>query len=143
MTLDDDLHFGVAIRCLSLSVGVQSGGTIQFWKHYFGPSLVYEGIDINFLCLLFENKPSVSITLGDQSNATFWAEYLAGKEPYDIVIDDGGHSMDQQMCASLSTKFPPFIFVLDLSNSAIIGDRRWHSIAFETTEAAAYSMIND
>lgn len=88
------------LTSLAFAAGVQSGGTIKFWQHYFGSDLLYEGVDINFLCKLFENKPAVTITLGNQSNATFWAEFLAGREPFDIVIDDGGHTMKQQMCVS-------------------------------------------
>lgn len=81
-----------------LEIGVQSGGTIQFWKHYFGKKLKYIGVDINYLCKdFFGEMARVSIFTGDQSNATFWAEFLAGQAPFDIVVDDGGHSMEQQM----------------------------------------------
>ena len=81
-----------------LEIGVQSGGTIQLWKRYFGQHLDYHGVDINFLFKeLFGGAANVSITLGDQANASFWAEFLAGQAPFDIVVDDGGHSMQQQM----------------------------------------------
>ena len=33
-----------------LEIGVQSGGTINLWKHYFGNQLDYYGVDTNFLC---------------------------------------------------------------------------------------------
>ena len=48
---------------------------------------------------LCREVPGVTITVGDQGNASFWKEFLAGKAPFDIVVDDGGHSMRQQMCA--------------------------------------------
>ena len=96
-----------------LEIGVQSGGTIRFWKHYFGHHLHYYGVDINFLCKeLFGGMEQVSISTGSQSNATFWAEFLAGQEPFDIVVDDGGHSMEQQMCVLCSHFTSDEYFVL-------------------------------
>ena len=81
-----------------LEIGVQSGGTINLWKHYFGNQLDYYGTDINFLCKeMFDSMANVTITIGDQANSSFWAEFLADQDPFDIVVDDGGHSMKQQM----------------------------------------------
>ena len=69
------------------------------WRSYFGPGLLhYYGVDINFLCEeVFGSMINVDIALGDQANRTFWQEYKLTRPEFDIVIDDGGHSMEQQI----------------------------------------------
>ncbi|GBF97807.1 hypothetical protein Rsub_11333 [Raphidocelis subcapitata] len=79
-----------------LEVGVQSGGSIELWRHYFGPGLHYYGVDINpYTKPLFEG-PNTKIFVGSQEDREFWRRTLAELPPMDIVLDDGGHSMTQQ-----------------------------------------------
>jgi len=40
---------------------------------------------------------NVHIDIGDQESRTFWSKYLKDKPRFDIVIDDGGHTMKQQI----------------------------------------------
>jgi hypothetical protein len=81
-----------------LEIGVQSGGSIGMWQNYFGPGLVYYGVDINpYTKVLFDQPPLVNIFIGSQSNRTFWKSILPLLPHVDIVIDDGGHTMDQQI----------------------------------------------
>jgi hypothetical protein len=76
--------------------GVSHGGSMQMWKHYFGPQARIFGIDINPHCKQFEDE-QVQIFIGDQEDRTFLKE-LARKIPQiDILIDDGGHTMQQQI----------------------------------------------
>lgn len=66
------------------------------WKQYFGPHAKVFGIDINPHCKKLEEQ-QVEIFIGDQEDKTFLKE-LAGKIPrIDILIDDGGHTMQQQI----------------------------------------------
>jgi hypothetical protein len=84
-----------------LEIGVQSGGSIEMWKAYFGPGLHYYGVDINpYTKPLFESQgpPSVRVFVGSQSDHAFWKTQVLPNVPrLDIVLDDGGHSMDQQI----------------------------------------------
>lgn len=54
-------------------------------------------MDINPDCKQFE-KEGVRIVIGDQSNPAFWDQFILDfpEEP-DIFIDDGGHTMAQQI----------------------------------------------
>jgi limonene-1,2-epoxide hydrolase len=80
-----------------LEIGVQSGGSIKLWQHYFGKNnLHYTGIDINKNCLQFA-EPGVDIVIGDQSSPEFWAEFARAHGDFDVILDDGGHSMQQQI----------------------------------------------
>jgi hypothetical protein len=76
--------------------GVSYGGSLQMWKHYFGPRARIFGIDINPQCKKLEEE-GVEIFIGDQGDRNFLKE-LANKIPrIDILIDDGGHTMQQQI----------------------------------------------
>jgi hypothetical protein len=81
-----------------LEVGVQSGGSIGMWQDYFGVGLIYHGVDINGYCEgLFADPPRVNIHIADQANRTFWREMRGSGQRFDVVLDDGGHLMDQQI----------------------------------------------
>ena len=82
-----------------LEIGVNSGGSIDMWKQYFGAGLKYIGVDISPWVYEHFHDPSagVHIYTGSQENRTF-LEYLAKSIPdVDILIDDGGHTMKQQI----------------------------------------------
>lgn len=76
--------------------GVYQGGSLQMWKHYFGPKCRIFGIDINPNCKMVEEE-RIEIFIGDQEDRRF-LKSLAEKIPrIDILIDDGGHTMKQQI----------------------------------------------
>jgi cephalosporin hydroxylase len=79
-----------------LEFGVSHGGSLQMWKHYFGKNSKIYGVDINPQCKNSE-EDQITIFIGDQSDKHFVSS-LAKKFPLiDIVIDDGGHTMKQQI----------------------------------------------
>ncbi|EIE18106.1 hypothetical protein COCSUDRAFT_31870 [Coccomyxa subellipsoidea C-169] len=81
-----------------LEIGVQSGGSLDMWRHYFGDRLRIYGVDINpYTKALFEDLPGTQIFIGDQENRTFWAEVKSRVPRIDIVLDDGGHTYQQQL----------------------------------------------
>ncbi len=80
-----------------LEIGIYSGGSIDMWQDYFGPSATIYGVDIESACRAYE-RPGVHVLIGDQADPTFWRRVLAdGTLPApDVVIDDGGHNALQQ-----------------------------------------------
>jgi len=79
-----------------LEIGVAHGGSIQLWKKYFGPKLKLYAIDVNPECKKFEEE-NVTIFIGSQSDKKFLQEVLSQIPKMDIIIDDGGHTMIQQI----------------------------------------------
>jgi hypothetical protein len=79
-----------------LEFGVYQGGSLQMWKHYFGPKCRIYGVDINPQCKRIE-EDGVEILLGDQEDRTFLRSLVKKIPRIDILIDDGGHSMRQQI----------------------------------------------
>ncbi len=79
-----------------LEIGVFHGGSLQMWKNYFGPRAKIVGVDINPVCKTFE-EPGIQIEIGSQEDRTFLRELAAKHGPFDIILDDGGHTMGQQI----------------------------------------------
>ena len=79
-----------------LEIGVFHGGSLQMWRHYFGPGARIVGIDIDPRCRRFE-EPGIEILIGDQEDRAFLADVKRRVPHIDIVIDDGGHAMRQQI----------------------------------------------
>jgi glycosyltransferase involved in cell wall biosynthesis len=78
-----------------LEFGVLHGGSLQMWKHYFGPQAKIYGADINPRCAeLAEDQ--ISILLADQESRESLKNICKTLPPFDIIIDDGGHTMLQQ-----------------------------------------------
>ncbi|MEM7801480.1 MAG: class I SAM-dependent methyltransferase [Chloroflexota bacterium] len=76
--------------------GVSQGGSLQMWQNYFGPDAKIFGIDINPHCKQFEDE-QVKIFIGDQEDKGFLNSLAKQIPRIDILIDDGGHSMTQQI----------------------------------------------
>jgi hypothetical protein len=79
-----------------LEFGVSQGGSLEMWKAYFGPGTRLYGVDINPECRRFE-EPGVTILIGDQADRGFLRQLRETIPRPDILIDDGGHTMTQQI----------------------------------------------
>lgn len=79
-----------------LEIGVFHGGSLRMWKDYFGDRAKIYGIDINPRCKELE-EDNVEILIGSQSDWGFLKELKKTIPRIDILIDDGGHTMKQQI----------------------------------------------
>jgi cephalosporin hydroxylase len=82
--------------CVIVEIGVYQGGSLQMWKHYFGDKAKIFGIDINPDCKRFE-EDNIQIRIGSQSDTDFLAALTQELPRIDILIDDGGHKMHEQI----------------------------------------------
>ena len=97
-----DLHFNrfIGKNPIILEIGVSEGGSLEMWNSYFNGKCQIYGIDIDKKCLKIPNilqADNIKVDIGDQSNRNFWKEYLKDKPKFDIVTEDGGHTMSQQI----------------------------------------------
>ena len=76
--------------------GVSQGGSLEMWRDYFGTDAQIFGVDINPKCKQFEG-PGIQIFIGDQEDREFLNTLARSLPPIDILIDDGGHTMKQQI----------------------------------------------
>jgi len=79
-----------------LEIGVSKGGSLQMWKDYFGSNAKIYGIDINPKCKAFE-EDGIKIFIGSQANKEFLNKVKESIPKIDILIDDGGHRMNEQI----------------------------------------------
>jgi len=81
-----------------VEIGVQSGGSIQMWRKFLGPQAKIVGIDIDPSVLnhVSHYDDNIEIIVGDQESHSFWDEFLTKYPNIDVLIDDGGHTMQQQ-----------------------------------------------
>lgn len=79
-----------------VEIGVYHGGSMQMWKEYFGDKAQIHGVDIDPRCKQLE-EDRVKIHIGSQSDRAFLRKLRAELPPIDILIDDGGHTMRQQI----------------------------------------------
>jgi len=80
-----------------LEIGIQSGGSIRMWQHYFGARLQYFGVDINPACKQLETD-GVRIFIGDQGDVRWWHnDVVPFLPPLDFVNDDGSHVPKHQI----------------------------------------------
>lgn len=79
-----------------LEVGIYSGGSLDMWRHYFGSGCHVYGVDIEKDCKCYENEYT-EIFIGDQANRNFWKTLKQQLPAVDILIDDGGHQVEQQI----------------------------------------------
>jgi hypothetical protein len=84
--------------------GVSQGGSLQMWRDYFGEQAQLVGVDINPACKQLE-EPGTRIFIGDQQDRSFLRSIARELPSIDILIDDGGHTMEQQI-ATYEELFP-------------------------------------
>jgi hypothetical protein len=88
----------------ALEIGVYRGGGLELLRHYLGAEAYLVGIDIDT-----QAAQAVAgrypVEIGDQEDPEFLRLVAERHGPFDVVIDDGGHRMRQQI-VSVQTLFP-------------------------------------
>ena len=86
-----------------LEIGVQNGGSTKMWEYYFkkiNPNFKINifGIDIDnrVKSLGIENE-NIKLFVGSQSDRDFLRKLKSEIPKIDILIDDGGHRMEEQI----------------------------------------------
>lgn len=79
-----------------MEFGVLHGGSLQMWKHYFGPQAKIYGVDIDPRCASLAEE-NITILWGDQENRESLRSIKNTLPKFDIIIDDGGHTMMQKI----------------------------------------------
>lgn len=79
-----------------VEIGVFQGGSLRMWREYFGEKARIIGVDIDPWCKTLE-EDGFEIYLGSQSDRNFLRELKKKLPKIDILIDDGGHTMQQQI----------------------------------------------
>jgi hypothetical protein len=79
-----------------IEIGVFNGGSLRMWRDYFGPQATIVGVDVNPECKQF-SEPGIDIVIGDQADRAFLRSLSDRYPDSAILVDDGGHRMQQQI----------------------------------------------
>jgi hypothetical protein len=79
-----------------LEIGISHGGSLEMWNYYFKGNVTIYAVDINPECKKFETD-NVKIFIGSQEDVTFLQNIKNVIPQVDVLIDDGGHTMKQQI----------------------------------------------
>ena len=79
-----------------LEFGVWHGGSLQLWRRYLGPDARIVGVDLNPECARLAEE-GIEVVIGDQADPATHRSLRERYDGFDIVIDDGGHTMEQQV----------------------------------------------
>ncbi len=79
-----------------LEIGVYKGGSIPMWQGFFaaGSRLTFCDIDPGCAALAM---PGTVVEIGDQADPAFLNRLGDSHGPFDLIVDDGGHQMHQQI----------------------------------------------
>jgi hypothetical protein len=79
-----------------IEIGIFNGGSLRMWQDYFGPQSTIVGVDVNPECEKFA-EPGIEIVIGDQADRGFLRSLAERYPDVAVLVDDGGHRMDQQI----------------------------------------------
>lgn len=86
-------------RFTFVEVGVLNGGSLFMWRDFFGHQARIIGIDLNPEAARWRDH-GFEIYLGNQADPSFWRSFFAEVGQVDVVLDDGGHTYEQQIVTS-------------------------------------------
>jgi hypothetical protein len=87
-----------------LEIGVYRGGGLSMWARYLGPEASLVGLDIDEAAVRAVGG-KFPVLLGDQEDPEVLRKLNDEYGPFDVIIDDGGHTMRQQI-VTIETLFP-------------------------------------
>lgn len=105
---------------------------MAMWKSVFGPKAHVYGVDINKACKSYEDNQT-KIFIGDQESPSFWEEFRKQVPRIDILIDDGGHTVEQQIATlgiMLPYVSPDGVYITEDVHGE--GNGFWQNLQFET-----------
>jgi len=79
-----------------LEIGMWRGGSLRMWRDYFGSAARIYGMDVDPGCVAYA-PDGVRVFIGDQADRGFLRSVKEELGEIDVVIDDGGHTMAQQI----------------------------------------------
>ena len=97
LELYDEVLDGWQDRDISfLEIGVFKGGSLPMWQGFLGAGSRLTFLDIDPACLTLA-LPGTTVEIGDQADPAFLGRVSRAHGPFDLIVDDGGHKMHQQI----------------------------------------------
>ena len=109
-------------RFKMLEIGVLTGASMRMWEEFF-PLAEIRGIDIDPACAALASG-RVSIDIVDQGSRADMQAYAEREDSFELVVDDGGHRMYQQILA-FEVLFPALLpggmYIVEDTHTSYVG----------------------
>jgi hypothetical protein len=117
-----------------LEIGVYGGGSLFMWRNFFGKKARIIGIDLNPDAKKFE-KYGFEILIGSQKDEKFLEDVKKKVGKIDIVLDDGGHTYEQQIITAVS-------LLENIKDNGMLVVEDTHTSYMEGYGPVEYSFVN-
>ena len=118
-----------------VEIGILNGDSLFMWRNYFGPEARIIGIEFNPDGKKWEDD-GFEIHIGSQSDPEFWDNFFASVGDVDIILDDGGHTNQQQIITALKC-------IPHIKNEGMLITEDTHTSYFNNFgNPSKYSFIN-
>lgn len=109
-----------------LEIGVQNGGSLETWSHFFSQANVFIGCDIDERCGALKYDDSrVHIVVGDANQPETVGKINSICGDFDVIIDDGSH-LSNDILNSFLIYFPMVkpggIYVIEDTHTLYMND---------------------
>jgi len=121
-------------KIVFIEIGVLAGGSLFMWRNFFGSKARIIGVDMNPDAKKWE-KYGFEIFIGSQSDENFWRNFREKIGKIDIVLDDGGHTYDQQI---ITTE----MLLENIKDGGLLVIEDTHTSYMKGFGATKYSFIN-
>lgn len=88
------------VQVTFVEIGVLNGGSLYMWRRFLGPNARIIGIDLNPAAKQWEAE-GFEIYIGNQADSEFWDTFFAAVGNVDVILDDGGHTNEQQIITAM------------------------------------------
>ena len=98
-----------------LEIGVYRGGGLDLLRDFLGPKAHLVGVDIDPVAVEVASQRH-TVVLADQTDADSLTRVVEDHGPFDVIIDDGGHTMEQQITSAealLPTMQPGSLYIVE------------------------------
>ena len=107
-----------------LEIGVQGGGSTKLFRDWLGDHAQITGLDIDENCRAIGNEDRITVEIGDQADVAFLERVIRLHGPWDIILDDGGHTANQ-IFTSFEWLFPSLneggVYLIEDTHSFFMG----------------------
>jgi hypothetical protein len=79
-----------------LEIGISQGGSLDMWRAYFGAEAQLVGVDVDPRCVCYQSA-NTAVRIGSQEDRAFLRSLVREFGSFDVILDDGGHTMTQQI----------------------------------------------
>lgn len=132
------------VKICEIGIGINEAHSLRIWKDYFENSKLALGLDICFASS--QIAEGVFIERFDQSNKQMVLEKSKELVDFDLIVDDGSHTMhDQQitLCYFINSLKSKGIYILEDLHTSLYVEQQESSIYGNKSQTTTLDMLKN